>query len=173
MAVTIPDAQSGDNILSDRNAVGALVESSLNNIDGAAIQSATIANASLAKAKSFFPITFQFDSVAGTIAPRAEFALPNLDGASNSSWKFLGYSVCAQTNTTPNTTWDIKKNGSSMLAAAVNFSTLTAGVPTVNLEASPDSLTSGDVVGLEFTYTAGTISNVTFVLFFSVSHVGT
>lgn len=172
MAVTIPDAQSGDNILSDRNAVGALVESSLNNIDGAAIQSATIANASLAKAKSLVPFSFFIDGGAAVL-PSVEFALPNLDGASNSTWKFLGYSVCAQTLTTPNETFDIQKNGVSMLAAAVNFSTLVAGTPTVAMEASPDSLTSGDVVSLSFAYTAGTISSVTFVLFFSVSHVGT
>lgn len=170
---TIPDAQSGDNILSDRNALGALVETGLNNIDGANIQSATVVNGALAKGKSFFAVPFFFAGGAASPGGPVEFALPNLDGGSNSSWKFLGYSVCAQTLTTPNQTWDITKNGVSMLAAAVNFSTLVAGTPTVNLEASPDSLTSGDVVGLTFTYTAGTISNITFILYFSVSHVGT
>lgn len=172
MAITIPDAASGDNILTDRNALADLIASALNTIDGAGITAATVPQSALAKGKSVLPFSFFIDG-GGTVLPAVEFALPNLDGASNSTYKFLGYSVCAQTLTTPNETFDILKNGVSMLAAAVNFSTLVAGTPTVAMEATPDSLTSGDVVSLSFAYTAGTISSVTFVLFFSVSHVGT
>lgn len=170
--LSIPDAANGDNVLNDQNAMRALVEASYNNLDGANIMASTVATTSLAKPKAWIPFVFRYDAIAATVV-RDKFTLPNIDGASSSTWRFLGYSINSRVLTTPVGTLDIRKDGVSMLAAVANFATLVAGTPTVALEVTPDSLTSANVVDVNIAYTSGTITDTTLIMFFSLNHVGT
>ena len=176
--LTIPTISVADNVLNTINANNALVAAAYNSIDGANIQAATVANAALAKNKSFFSKSFLIVDIANTRVP-VKFALPNLDGASSSNWRFLGYSINSRVLTAPVATLDIKKvagggggAGVSMLAGADDFATLTAGTPRVVLVTAV-ALASADVITLSQAYTSGTITDTTVDLFFSQAHVGT
>jgi len=171
--LTIPAAAVGDNVLNDRNAMAALIMAAYNAIPGDNITAASVPTTALQKPKSFMPMTFQFADLSTASKVYAKFTLPNVDGASNSTWAYTGFScnsrVCGVANT-----MDIRKNGTSMHGGApINFNTLVAGTPQVTLLGSPVTLTSAAVVDLNFTWTAGAVTDTTIVLFFTLNHVGT
>lgn len=173
--LTIPDASVGDNVLADRNAMGALVEAAFNAIPGGNIDSASVPTSALQKPKAWFPMVFQLDDLSTASKIVAKVKLPNIDGASSSTWVYTGYSVNAGVlGGGVTSTMDIRKNGVSMHGGApINFATLVAGTPAITLLGSPATLASADVVDLNFTYGVAAVTDCTIVLFFTLNHVGT
>ena len=175
--LTIPDAAVGDNVLNDRNAMGALVEAAFNAIPGANINAASVPTSALQKPKAWFPMTFQFADLSTASKIAAKVKLPNIDGAGNGTWVYTGFSVNARViGGGCTSTMDIRKNGVSMHGGApINFATLVAGTPVVTLLGTPATLTSAtpDIVDLNFTYGVAAVTDCTIVLFFTLNHVGT
>jgi hypothetical protein len=172
--LTIPDAVVGDNILNDRNAVGALIEAAYNGLAGENLNAASVPTSALAKPKSFMMLPFHFPDLSTASKIYAKFKLPNVDGASNSTWVYTGYSVNARLLTGITATMDIRKNAVSMHGGPpINFAALVAGTSAVTLLVTPATLVSGDVVDLNFAWTAGSATDSDIVLFFTLTHVGT
>lgn len=180
--LVIPNANVGDAVLVDRNALGALVSAAYNSIPGDNIVSSSVPTAALQKPKSKFPyrliqyvgnVQTAFTGVTGL-----KQILPYVDGASSSTWRFLHVTAVCRTLTGASGTLDIIKNGTSMFAAPpFNFASMTSGDPVVAAPLAPVSFTSwngaNDHFQFQFSALAGTITDIDVTVWFSLNHVGT
>ncbi len=168
-SLSIPPAASGDNILNTTNANNDLIESAYGSIDGANIQSGTVPPTALMADECPFAVSYGMSgSFAGFSGVKFEFKVPNINGGSSSNWKFFAVSTCGQTLTTATGTMDVRKNGTTMLAAAIDFSTLVGGTATLTYPVTEVSLTSGDAVDLIFAGMGGPAADLSVVIYFKM-----
>lgn len=182
--LVIPNANVGDAVLADRNAMGSLISAAYNSIPGDNINAASVPTTALAKPKAKFPyrmlqyignVQSTFTGVTGL-----KQILPYVDGASNSTW-VLSHATCVcRTLTGATGTLDITKNASSLSGGAgfFNFASMTSGTPAVSAyPASPTAFNSwngtNDYFQFVFSTLGGTITDIDVTLWFSLNHVGT
>lgn len=181
MAVTIPTLANGDVLITGVNAISAAAQAGLNNLDGAALDAASVANSKLAKSKNVFAVSVYADSERWQVANVAgfyAFRLVNLDGVPNSTFKYLGASVAFRTIATvlgAGATFDVLNNAGAIHNVPID-STKIAAVATPYQESLVTAVvcTSDDLISINFTAGGtGDVTGIQFVLFFSVEHVGT
>lgn len=181
--LVIPNANVGDAVLTDRNAMGSLISAAYNSIPGDNINTASIPTSALQKPKAKFPyrllqyvgnVQSTFSSVNGL-----QQVLPYVDGASSSTWTFLHATAVCRTLTGASGTMDIFKNGASMFGGSppFNFAVMTSGTPVVASPAAPVSFTSWNGTNDYFQFScsalSGTITDIDVTLWFSLNHAGT
>jgi hypothetical protein len=181
--LVIPNANVGDAVLVDRNALGSLVSAAYNSIPGDNIVASSVPTSALQKPKAKFPyrliqyvgnVQTAFTGVTGM-----KQILPYVDGASSSTWRFLHVSAVCRTLTGATGTLDILKNGSSMFGGSppFNFATMTSGNPVVAAPLAPVSFNSwngtNDHFQFQFSVLSGTITDLDVTVWFSLNHAGT
>lgn len=181
--LVIPNANVGDAVLVDRNALGSLVSAAYNSIPGDNIVASSVPTSALQKPKAKFPyrliqyvgnVQTAFTGVTGM-----KQILPYVDGASSSTWRFLHVSAVCRTLTGATGTLDILKNGSSMFGGSppFNFATMTSGNPVVAAPLAPVSFNSwngtNDHFQFQFSALSGTITDLDVTVWFSLNHAGT
>lgn len=191
MTVYIPQIVAGEPKLSGINTRLALIEAALNNVDGSVLTAASVPSSALAKAKSFHSFTFT-DSEMNLIGTTDKlglicFILPNLDGAANSTWRYLGASVAFRTVNSAmgsGARIDVKRAPTSAPQTTTTIHQVAVDSTKINVTHAPTqqnvasavSLSSGDIIRVDFsspTDHVGDVTGVTVVLFFSAGHVGT
>jgi hypothetical protein len=182
MPVTLPTIGTGQIQIDTLNSVHSIIQANINSFDGAGVQSATIANAALAKPKNMFQVSLCFggDFVAAFASTDIawSFVLPNLDGASNSTFKYLGYSFyCFSHTAAAASSLAIQKNASTKQTIDLSVAQYTraAGGPYVSMLGTAEDTKSGDRWDIVVTDGGGALAvgSPTLVLYFSVEHVGT
>lgn len=180
--LVIPNANVGDAVLVDRNAMGSLISAAYNSIPGDNIVASSVPTSALQKPKALFP--YRLLQYVGDVKTNLtghgglKQVLPYVDGASNSTWRFLHATCTAGTVVGATGTLDILKNGVSMFAAPpFNFATMSSGTPVVAAPLAPVSFISWNGTNDHFYYTfsalTGTITDIDVTLWFSLNHVGT
>ncbi len=174
-----PQLVSGDNALNGINAALSELSSEIANFDGSQIDEGSVANDALALGKSFYTVALCTDRAIGVAAIASAlwaFTLPNVDGASSSNWKYLGYSVSFQTFTTvmgAGAKFVVKKNGATMQDVDLTL-VAAAGTPVQTTLGTAAACASGDVITVTYSNPAsGSLQYCTLVLHFSQKHVGT
>lgn len=178
--IAIPDATAGDNVLNDRNAIGAVVEGALNSLDGANIQAATVPQTALAKGKAVFTQCFSLESnlnatTNASVVNGWAFILPNFDGAAlTSTITYLGASVVSGfINTSSSSTLTVRSNTATM--HTITLTTVnTNNTPVAFAPAAAVNTSSGKIIDVLWT-SAGSpqLANTSITLWFSMPHVAT
>lgn len=169
---------SGDNLLNAVNAAFAEVQGELDSFDGANLIDGSVDNDKLAKGKALHAVTLCRDTAIATTNITYVFGsykLPNVDGASSSTWRYLGSSVsfgAVGTILGAGAALVVNKNGSSIHSVPVDSTTVTAaGVAyQVNLVTAA-SASSGDTISVSYTAPAtGTVTFITMVHYWTLEH---
>jgi hypothetical protein len=169
---------SGD-VLVDVDAIQiASILAFLNSMDGANLQSGTVATGALSKPKSFGNVCMTRDSaLTATEADIFGFRIPNIDGAANTTLKYLGCSVFVAGTITKvaGCVLTVKKNTVAIHSSiSLNDATLAAGVAQTYAPGSPVSFASTDYFSVDYTEVGvANYEKMQFVFFYSVNHVGT
>ncbi len=170
-ALNIPDVAAGDNVVNSANSTNALVEAVINNLDGNNIIQGTVPIEALSKRRSFYAHTASIATLAAGSKIWSGWQIPLVDGAANTTFKFLGASAFARTIAGAGADKiDIYKNTTPI--ASVNASALTAGTPLLFSPASPEPTQTTDEWFIKWTYAGYTLTDVTVVLFYSLELVG-
>lgn len=101
MSVTLPTFTGNQNVLDQLNAAMALIQAAINNATGADLQAASVPVSALAKGRHWITPTwgalpFTLGG-AGARTTMSGLILPNVDGAVNAGFKYLGCSVMSYT----------------------------------------------------------------------------
>lgn len=180
MAISYPDLVADtDAALSWLNRLKTRLIAYLNSIPGGALQAGTVTQDKLAKGKSFFAVSFWIDSnlTTANVTNLVSFRLPDVDGASNTSIKYLGISVGFRTVATAlgsGALAVVKQNGSTIQSLDIDSSEISAAGGTSQANVAAVACESNDEFDVDFTAGAtGDVTGVTIVLYFSINHVGT
>lgn len=181
MSAILPRAGEDDNELDKYNELAAASESAMNNADGASLEDASVTNAKLAKPKFILPITLTY----AALSTRATgdiiggFEIPSLDGAVNSTVRYLGCSIMGRVVTpAAGCRLDVYEGAVQKQQCDINDATLTSpkifGFGDATL-ANPVDTQSGREWTVRYVIPAGapTYTDFTIVLFFSCELVGT
>lgn len=175
--IDIPTLSDGDNLLPVNEDAMEVIAGALNTLDGANLIAGSVANAGLGKPKGFWPITFNRDTALTTANVPSLFGvvLPNVDGAVNATYKFLGSSVNFGALTKqPNAAFVIRKGAATILTVDLNDATLAVGTPLASAPGAAVSASSGDKIMVDYTAVASaSYAFTSLTLFFSINHVGT
>lgn len=168
----------GDNLLNAVNGAFAEVQGELDALDGANLIAGSVANSKLAKGKALFAVSLCRSTALSTANKSFAFGsykLPNVDGASSSTWRYLGSSVSfgeVGTILGAGAALVVNKNGSPIQSVPVDSAVVTAaGVAyQVNLVTAA-SASSGDTISVSYTAPAtGSVTEITMVHFWTLEH---
>lgn len=179
MAVDLPSAASGDDVLTAFNALSNAAEAALNNLDGASLIGGSVGTDKLTQPKSLFALSWRHTGDLATSYASNDilgiFTLPDVDGAINNTFKFVGAVIGARTVTkVASNSITIRKNGSTQLTLDLNDAAFTSAAPLRKYPTPAVATVSDDVWDMVWTE-SGSPSYVDpwITLWFSVEHVGT
>lgn len=127
----------------------------LNAIPGSALLSGTVPKTALQHKKSVFSVLFQYLAFgAANIQNIGAMTLINLDGASSSTWRIVGYSFAAGTsgspiNKVPGAQLLVKVAGVTQITILLDAAALAVGTPLTAAGLSV-SATSGQTISVDY-----------------------
>lgn len=168
----------GDNLLNAVNGAFAEVQGELDALDGANLILGSVTNNKLAKGKALHAVTLCRSTqllVANIPFVFGSYKLPNVDGASSSTWRYLGSSVSFGTVATilgAGAALVVNKNGSAIHSVPVDSTKVTAvGVAYQENLVTAASASSADTISVSYTAPAtGDVSQVTMVHYWTLEH---
>lgn len=169
-----------DILLTKLNGLITKLNGYLNAIPGSALLSASVPKSALQNKKGLFTIDLEgFVLGAASIQNVDAFTLTNIDGASSSTWRIVGWSFHAGNSATAITKGAgnqllIKVAGVTQITIDLNSASLAVGTPIYNSGLSV-SATSGQTISVDYVY-GGVAGSYTFPhlqLFVTHDHVST
>lgn len=152
----------------------------VNSFPGANIQAGTVAQTALAKGKAFFAKDYYVadNLTTANVSNLVGWKFGDIDGASGTSFKYLGASIAFRTVGTAlgaGALIVLKKNGVAIHSIPVDSTVISAAGGSTELRiGTPEACASGDVFTVDFTAAAsGNITGVSLSFDFSLNHVGT
>ena len=182
MSVTLPTFVASQVELDALNAAMALIQAAINNADGADLQAASVPVSALAKGRQWITPVWSIPFTLGGAGARTTMSgliLPNVDGAINAGFKYLGCSVMSYTAAASAGRF-VKVYEDAVLKQTLDLSgTAFNLVPTIfgfgdATLAAPVTTTSGKKWTLDYGDGAGTaLTGLQITPFFSMPLVGT
>lgn len=168
----------GDNLLNAVNAAFAEVQGQLDSLEGGDLVAGSVTNTKLAKGKALHAVALCRETAITTANITYVFGsykLPNVDGASSSTWRYLGSSVSfgvVGTILGAGAALVVNKNGSAIHSVPVDSTKVTAaGVAYQENLGTAASASSGDTISVSYTAPAtGTVTFITMVHYWTLEH---